>query len=143
MKKLSKALKLLWKAYKRELELKAEIKLNNNIIEHGLEVTDNMRDTIESLHRKIESDEMIINELKEKIRKNGHIIQYRIQKYIPPYDMNPYSNGTKLSEEYFKHLVEDSKLKMMNELIEKGFIKMIECDDCTEIAIHLADDEID
>ena len=141
MKKLSKAVQLLWKAYKREQNLKTKIKLNEDTIEHAINVTDSMRETIEQLHRKIESDEIIINKLKEKIKKNGHIITYRIQKYIPSYNLNPYSNDIKLSEEYFKHFVEDSKLKMVNEMIEKGLIKMIDYDDCVEIAIHLAEDE--
>ena len=148
MKKLSKAIQLLWKAHKREQELKEEIKsLNNKIklnednIKHTMSVTDFMHETIEQLHRKIECDETIIDELKEKLQRNGHIIRYRIQKYILPSSMSYDSIGTKMSEENFKHLVEDSKLKMVNEMIEKGLIKMIEYDDCVEITIHLAEDD--
>lgn len=37
--------------------------------------------------------------------------------------------------------VEDSKLKMMNDMIDKGFVKMIDYDDCVELAIHLAEDD--
>lgn len=141
MKKLSKVIQLLWKAHKKELELKEIIKSKDSVIKNmGISI-DNMNDCMERLRTNIKYNEKTIDDLKAKIIRNGHIIRYRIQKYIPPYDMSYDSIGTKISEECFKHLVEDSKLKMMNELIEKGFVKMIDYDDCVEIAIHLAEDD--
>lgn len=141
MKKLSKAVQLLWKAYRKECKLKRDIKYRDDVIRYTTTTIETSNKTIERLHREIEEKEALINELKTKIRNNGHILRYRIQKYIPSYDTSPYSVGIKLSEKDFRNLVEDSKLKMMNELIEKGLVKMIEYDDCVEIAIHLADDE--
>ena len=140
MKKLSKTVQLLWKAYKKEQQLKADIKIQEDVIEHLKTTIETSHKTIERLHREIEEKEALINELKTKIRNNGHIIRYRIQKYIPPYNLSYDSVGTKLNGEYFKHFVENSKTKMMNELIEKGLVKMIEYDDCVEIAIHLAEE---
>lgn len=141
MKKLSRAVQLLWKAHKKELELKETIKSKDRVIKNmGISI-DNMNNRMERLCTNIKYDENIIDDLKAKIIRNGHILRYRIQKYIPPYDMFYDSVGTKINKEYFEHLVEDSKLKMMNELIEKGFAKMIDYDDCVEIAIHLAEDD--
>lgn len=141
MKKLSKVIRLLWKVHKKELELKQTVKSKENVIKNmGISIN-NMTDCIERLHKNIERNDITINDLRAKIIRNGHILRYRIQKYIPPYDMSPYSVGNELNEEYFKHLVEDSKLKMMNDMIDKGFVKMIDYDDCVEIAIHLAEDE--
>ncbi len=141
MKKLSKAVQLLWKAHRKECELKRDIKYRDDVIRHATTTIEISHKTIEQLHREIEEKETLINELKTKIRNNGHIIRYRIQKYIPFYNLDPYYSSTKLSEKYFNDLVEDSKIKMMNELIEKGFVKMMEYDDCVEIAIHLAEDD--
>ena len=141
MKKLSKAIRLLWKAHKKELELKETIKSKDRVIKNMRISIDNMNDCMERLRTNIKYDEKTIDDLKAKIIRNGHILRYRIQKYIPPYNMSYDYVGTKISEEYFKHLVEDSKLKMMNEMIEKGFIKMIDYDDCVELAIHLAEDD--
>ena len=140
MKKLSKAVQLLWKAHRKECELKRDIKYRDDVIGRATTMIETSNKTIERLHREIEEKEALINELKTKIRNNGHIIRYRIQKYIPPYNLSYDSVGTKLNGEYFKHLVEDSKLKMMNEMIDKGFVKMIDYDDCVEIAIHLAEE---
>jgi len=148
MKKLSKAVQLLWKAHKKELELKEEIKNLNHAL--SLEtvkyvneqlISDGYKKQIEQYKRTENINKEEISRLHEKLNKNGHIITYRIQKYTPPYTLTYDSVGTKLNEEYFKRFVEDSKLKMMNELIEKGFVKMIEYDDCVEIAIHLAEDD--
>ena len=140
MKKLSKAVQLLWKAHRKECELKRDIKYRDDVIGRATTTIETSHKTIERLHREIEEKEALINELKTKIRNNGHIIRSRIQKYIPPYNLSYDSVGTKLNGEYFKHFVEDSKTKMMNELIEKGFVKMIDYDDCVEIAIHLAEE---
>lgn len=140
MKKLSKAVQLLWKAYKRELELKEDVNLLNEQLKLNRHLIDMQHTEITRLTSKCSDDEKFIDELKRKLRTSGHIIRYRIQKFTSPYSMSPYSMGIKLSEEGFKNLVEDSKLKMVNEMIEKGLIKMIEYDDCTEIAIHLAED---
>ena len=141
MKKLSKAVQLLWKAHRKECKLKRDIEYRDDVIRYATTMIETSNKTIELLHREIEEKEALINELKTKIRNNGHIIRYRIQKFTPPYNMSPYSMGIKLGEKDFKNLVEDSKLKMMNDLIEKGLVKMIEYDDCVEIAIHLAEDE--
>ena len=141
MKKLSKYVQLLWKTHKKILALEKELEISKNTVNVQLKTIEDKIKTIERLEREKTHDEETIDELKNKIIKNGHIIRYRIQKYMPLYDFNPYTNGQKLSDEYFKRFVEDCKLKMMNELIGKGFVKIIEYDDCTEIAIHIADDE--
>lgn len=141
MKKLSKTVQLLWKAHRKECELKRDIKYRDDVIRRATTIIETSNKTIERLHREIEEKEALINELKTKIRNNGHIIRYRIQKYIPFYNLDPYHSSTKLCEKYFNDLVEDSKTKMINDLIEKGLVKMIEYDDCVEIAIHLADDK--
>lgn len=148
MKKLSKTIQLLWKSYKKELELKEEIKnlnhaLSLEMIKYVNErlISDDYKKQIEQYKRTENVYKEEINRLHEKLAKKGHIIRYRIQKYIPPYDMSYDSVGTKINKENFKRFVEDSKIKMVNEMIEKGLIKMIEYDDCTEIAIHLAEDD--
>ena len=141
MKKLSKYVQLLWKTHKKILALEKNLEISNRTVNVQLKTIEDKIKTIERLEREKTHDEETIDELKNKIIKNGHIVRYRIQKYMPLYDFNPYANGQKLSDEYFKRFVEDCKLKMMNELIGKGFVKIIEYDDCTEIAIHIADDE--
>jgi pyruvate-formate lyase-activating enzyme len=148
MKKLSKVVQLLWKAYKRQLEMKEEIKnlnhaLSLKTIKYVNEqlISDGYKKQIEQYKRTENINKEEINRLHEKLVKKGHIIRYRIQKYIPSYNMPYDSVGTKMNEEYFKHFVEDSKLKMMNEMIDEGFVKMIDYNDCVEIAIHLAEDE--
>ena len=100
MKKLSRAIQLLWKAHKKELKLKEEIKNLNHML--NLETVKYVNEQCISNGYKEE-----INRLKNQIAQNGHIIRFYIQKYIPPYNLDPSDYEIKLSDEYFKGLMED------------------------------------
>ena len=110
MKKLSRAVQLLWKAHKRELKLKEEIKNLNHMLDMKNIKYVNEKCISEGYKKQIEEYEEKINHLKEKITKNGHIITYRIPKYITPYELNLYhTDVVKMNEKYFQDFVEHSK----------------------------------
>ena len=61
-------------------------------------------------------------------------LRFRIQKYTYKQTMNPYDStiNQRLADDYFKQLVDDSKKKFVDELIEMNCIKEIDTDEYLE-----------
>lgn len=81
--------------------------------------------------------EEIINILKEKIIKGGHIISYVVPKLRYPdgttlYDMSSFA-AHKTQE-----LFDSQKIQFVNELMDRKLIKRYDTDDVIRFEIHLA-----
>ena len=140
MKKLNKWISLLWESHKKELELKKEIeRLNCEILSKDTEIS-NERLITQSWKKKADDYQYELFEMRNKIQNNT--LRFRIQKYTYNQTMNPYDStmNQRLADDYFKHLVDDSKKKFVDELIEMNCIKEIDTDEYLEWQINVMKD---
>lgn len=76
MKKLSKYVQLSWKTHKKIHALEKELEISKNTVNVQLKTIEDKIKTIERLEKEKTYDEETIDELKNKIIKNGHIVNY-------------------------------------------------------------------